>query len=177
MFDGDEDRPISIIISTLAATAYQGQRTIADTLAWVLPRMGELFENRGGLPWVANPSYPLENFAEKWAEKPRKQQLFAAWLQQANKDCGEYLRASRFNDIPAGLATRMVVAASPKSPRTRALARSKRTRLSTSSGRNTGSANVTEWCRPPGSARRGSGRRNCRPTTSTRIPLEGSGLR
>ena len=107
MFDGDEDRPISIIISTLAATAYQGQRTIADTLAWVLPRMGELIENRGGQPWVANPSYPLENFADKWAEKPRKQQLFAAWLQQANKDCGEYLRASRFNDIPAGLATRM----------------------------------------------------------------------
>ena len=107
MFDGDEDRPISIIISTLAATAYQGQRAIASTLAWVLPRMGELIENRGGQPWVANPSYPLENFADKWAEKPRKHQLFAAWLQQANKDCGEYLRASRFNDIPAGLATRM----------------------------------------------------------------------
>lgn len=107
MFDGDEDRPISIIISTLAARAYARQATIAETLAAVLPAMDGLIEMRDGRPWVANPSYPLENFADKWAETPRKREHFQFWLRQINKDFGEYLRASRFNEIPASLAERM----------------------------------------------------------------------
>lgn len=107
MFDGDEDRPISIIISTLAARAYNGEATIAETLAAVLPAMAGLIETRGGQPWVSNPSYPLENFADKWPAAPRKQELFMRWLAQANRDFGEYLRGSRFNDIPAGLTKRL----------------------------------------------------------------------
>jgi hypothetical protein len=107
MFDGDEDRPISIIISTLAARAYGSEATIADTLAAVLPAMAGLIETRGGRPWVANPSYPLENFADKWAKTPRKQELFMRWLAQANRDFGEYLRGSRFSDIPADLVQRL----------------------------------------------------------------------
>jgi hypothetical protein len=58
MFDGNEDRPISIIITTLAARAYGGQDTIHATLEAILPRMGALIESRDGAPWIAKSVAP-----------------------------------------------------------------------------------------------------------------------
>jgi hypothetical protein len=107
MFDGDEDRPISIIITTLAARAYGGQDTIHATLEAILPRMGALIESRDGAPWIANPSHPLENFADKWSETPRKKELFERWIRQAGRDFGEYLRGSAFYQMPDGLRDRI----------------------------------------------------------------------
>lgn len=107
MFDGDKDKPISVIISTLAAHAYDGEGMLVDALGTILKRMPDFIENRGGVAWVANPAYPLENFADKWAETPRKAENFRAWLRQAGHDFGTYLQASRYDQLPAGLVARM----------------------------------------------------------------------
>ena len=66
MFNGDEDKPISIIITTISAHAYNGEQTICETLRTILKNMHLFVENRHGVNWVMNPVNPMENFADKW---------------------------------------------------------------------------------------------------------------
>lgn len=85
-FDDDDDKPISIIITTLAAWAYDGEEDVVEALASIVPKMRHGFEVRDGVPWVSNPVNPEENFADKWRESPRKQQLFAVWLDELENE-------------------------------------------------------------------------------------------
>lgn len=79
--------PISIIITTLAAHAYQGQEEIAEALLSILSGMeAYIARDVHGRAVIANPSDPLENFADKWAEFPEREQAFFAWLRQAQRD-------------------------------------------------------------------------------------------
>lgn len=108
MFSGDlEHKPISVIITTLSAHAYNEEQTIADTLRSILRNMDQFIVERGGLKWVANPTNPEENFADKWPEEPQRQENFYKWLEAARKDFGSYIREARFNEVPAGLAKRL----------------------------------------------------------------------
>ena len=55
-FDGSDDAPISIIITTLAARAYQGQDSIYATLSHLLERMPNFIEyDANGLAYIRNP--------------------------------------------------------------------------------------------------------------------------
>lgn len=76
----DEDSPISIIITTLAALAYDGEETLVEAFENVVPKMRDHIKPRDGVYWIANPVDPDENFADKWVEKPRKARLFLEWL-------------------------------------------------------------------------------------------------
>lgn len=79
--------PISIIITTLAAHAYQGEEEIADALLSILSGMeAYIARDTRGRAVIANPSDPLENFADKWAEFPERERAFYAWLRQAQRD-------------------------------------------------------------------------------------------
>lgn len=100
MFDGDEHKPISIIISTLAAQAYNGEATISETLRNILPKMQRAIEELGPVAVIPNPSYPAENFADKWEEKPIKRRNFERWIARARQDFLAYLAGSRFDVIP-----------------------------------------------------------------------------
>lgn len=89
MFAKDEINccPISIIISTLAAHAYNGESDVAAALLSILSGMERHIQrdhaNRAIIP---NPSDPLENFGDKWAEHPEREQAFYRWLRQAQAD-------------------------------------------------------------------------------------------
>jgi hypothetical protein len=101
MFANDgEHKPISIVITTLAAHAYNEEPTISAALQSILTGMDRYIEDRGGACWVANPVNPAENFADKWAEEPRKRENFYRWLEQARQDFALYLRASIFDKMP-----------------------------------------------------------------------------
>jgi hypothetical protein len=101
MFTDDaEYKPISIIITTLAAHAYNEELTISAALQSILTGMDRFIEDRGGVAWVANPVNPAENFADKWAEEPKKRENFYRWLDQALQDFALYLRASTFDKMP-----------------------------------------------------------------------------
>jgi hypothetical protein len=100
MFDGDQHKPISIIISTLAATSYNGEATISETLRNILPKMQRAIEELGPVAVIPNPSYPAENFADKWPDKPVKRRNFERWIAQARQDFLSYLAGSRFDVIP-----------------------------------------------------------------------------
>lgn len=88
MFNGDENKPISIIITTLAARAYNKETDVLDALVNVVNSMEKYIErdSRTGQYIVQNPVNSEENFADKWIETPQKQQNFFAWLNQVKQD-------------------------------------------------------------------------------------------
>ena len=90
IFEGDEDKPISIIITTLAAHAYNGERELRDALRTILRGMIDHIQEVNGQALILNPVNPQENFADKWPETPRKRQNFFNWLRAAQQDFGLY---------------------------------------------------------------------------------------
>jgi hypothetical protein len=87
MFQDDPDnKPISIIITTLAAHAYQNQEGLVETLDAIATNMSRYLEDRNGTPWVQNPSNPLENFADKWVKNTKLKENFDRWVKQVRVD-------------------------------------------------------------------------------------------
>lgn len=88
MFNGDENKPISIIITTLAARAYKKETDVLDALINVVNGMERYIERDPQTRQciVSNPVNPDENFADKWMETPQKQINFFAWLKQVKQD-------------------------------------------------------------------------------------------
>lgn len=118
MFEGDEHKPISIIITTLAAKAYEGQTDIKDALFSVINRM-ELFieekyseEYGKNIKWIANPvNDKEENFADKWAENKTKEENFYDWLSKVKEDfnqLGNKTLNETYVQLKSSLGTRSV---------------------------------------------------------------------
>lgn len=83
MFRTDCDgKPISIIITTLAARAYNGEADLAEAMSGVLARMG-VYVSRTK-PRIPNPVDPLEDFTDRWDED--LEDNFWRWLRQAQRD-------------------------------------------------------------------------------------------
>lgn len=82
--DNLDGKPISIIITTLAAEAYQGEDNIESAMQNILSRMGDLVRKQD--PRVPNPVNPAEDFADKWAKNRQLEQNFWNWLQQVQTD-------------------------------------------------------------------------------------------
>jgi hypothetical protein len=106
MFVKDEINccPISIIISTLAAHAYQGEEDVTDALFSVLSRMDSFIERDGRRAVVPNPSDPLENFADKWEDYPEREASFYQWLRQARADFASIASMNVTNQITETLS-------------------------------------------------------------------------
>ncbi|QOJ00845.1 MAG: nucleotidyltransferase [Phycisphaeraceae bacterium] len=88
----ETEKPISIIITTLAATAYRGEADVAAALAGILERI-EDFATSGiilhdGDRWVIpNPVNPGENFADRWNDAGSKRaEAFFKWVAWARQD-------------------------------------------------------------------------------------------
>ena len=92
MFNGDKDKPISIIITTLASRAYNKETSIIDALMNVVYNMRNYIESRYDsstgriIKWISNPVNPEENFADKWVEHPQREKNFYKWLDQVGQD-------------------------------------------------------------------------------------------
>jgi len=80
------NKPISIIISTLAAHAYQNEETIGNALQSILSRMKNAIEHNGQKYVIKNPTDALENFADKWEDHPDRAVAFFSWLEKARED-------------------------------------------------------------------------------------------
>ncbi len=103
MFSGDmTDAPISIVLTTLAADSYQGEETTSAALDRILTDMPRYIFEHNGVTIVANPSDPLENFADKWAEFSERKTAFFEWLDRARKD---FAAAAHAYDRPAIAST------------------------------------------------------------------------
>lgn len=88
--ENPSSKPISAIITTLAARAYNGESDTQTTVRRVLSTIGSLV--RSTAPRVPNPVNPAEDFADKWADAKlaqlRLEQNFWDWLARAQMDFG-----------------------------------------------------------------------------------------
>jgi len=105
--DDQDDKPISIIITTLAARAYDNEADLVEALQNIIKKMPNLIErNEQGNALVTNPVNPPENFADKWKKHPEKEVKFRQWLQQVRADFEAALRARNLRDMIEGLKPR-----------------------------------------------------------------------
>jgi hypothetical protein len=81
-----ELRPASILITTLAAHAYNGERDLTDAVLEIAAAMPEHIDHEDGQWAIANPVEPRENFADKWAERPALADGFFGWLDRLQED-------------------------------------------------------------------------------------------
>jgi hypothetical protein len=93
--EAPEGKPISVIITTLAAMLYAGEDDVEDALSNVLDRMHTAVA--AGRPRVPNPVNPVEDFADKWetpeGKRLRLKENFEQWVIQARKDFEHVARA------------------------------------------------------------------------------------
>ena len=84
-------KPISIIITTIAAELYQNEDNIVDTLINILENAESYIKKNmiGSEYHIDNPTYTgaeVENFADKWNEHPERATAFFEWLRKAKED-------------------------------------------------------------------------------------------
>lgn len=117
MFGEDDEKPISIIITTLAARAYRKETDIVDGLLNVLGSIenyiGETYSQEHGktIKWISNPVNAVENYADKWPLEPDKQTKFYAWLEKAKADFAQISHldlSEAYNYLKEVLGTRSV---------------------------------------------------------------------
>lgn len=90
-FDLDH-KPISIIITTLAAKAYDKEDNLVEGLINVVANMKREIKikwnpiTRRDEKWIENPVNPVENFADKWPGQPIKERYFYLWLNKLQED-------------------------------------------------------------------------------------------
>lgn len=102
-----EVKPASIVLTTLAAHAYQQESTVSGALFSILERMDAFIELRGDEYWIANPSDRRENFADHWSDDPIRREQFYAWLALAREDFAKAARLSEPAALVEALAPRM----------------------------------------------------------------------
>jgi hypothetical protein len=87
-FIGDpDDRPPSILITTLAALAYQGEPDLPSALLHAVRDMpNHIKVGQDGRRQVMNPAAPKENFADKWNDYPERETKFLGWLDKVTAD-------------------------------------------------------------------------------------------
>ena len=95
--DDPEGKPISVIITTLAAAAYLGEQDVASALDTILTNMGSYVRNTR--PRVPNPVNPVEDFADKWYDAKYEhlnlERKFWLWLEQAQQETPQPLYSGR----------------------------------------------------------------------------------
>lgn len=91
--DNSDDKPSSIIITTLCAMAYKdtyGQyekNNIYLTVINMLDRFPiYVKKNEAGCYYLENPSNPKENFLKKWDDNPNLVAAFEQWITKARRD-------------------------------------------------------------------------------------------
>lgn len=86
--DNEDSKPISVIITTLAAKSYKGESDLISALNTVLAEMDSHINSQ--IPLVPNPVNPVEDFADKWYDQKslqyRLKENFYKWLYQARAD-------------------------------------------------------------------------------------------
>lgn len=110
-----KQKPISCIITTLAARAYRGEAELIDALWGVISHMeseiefvdanGQKVEKANGVTeWISNPTNVTENFADRWNDKDSvRRENFYRWLEQVKVDLKDAESKSGLQNISESL--------------------------------------------------------------------------
>lgn len=84
--ENGDDKPISIIITTLAARAYNDSTDLLEALQHVAYNMSSYIKGTSGHRIIENPVNPSENFADRWNSANKKEESFYKWLEKLQHD-------------------------------------------------------------------------------------------
>lgn len=96
-----DSKPISIIITTLAARAYKGEQSIEEAIINILNTMPNYIN--ASIPRIPNPVKPEEDFTDRW-DNPEFAHLelernFHLWLRQAELDFTQLINEQHVKEI------------------------------------------------------------------------------
>jgi hypothetical protein len=89
------DRPPSVLITTLAARAYQGEEDLFTAALNAVDGMPRYIQSLNGKWWVPNPAHEKENFTDKWNEYPARREKFHSWLHDLRRTLVDGGRSSQ----------------------------------------------------------------------------------
>jgi hypothetical protein len=95
--------PISMIITNLAAHAYEGEPDLFAALTTVVEKMPQFV--RTDKPRVPNPANPAEDYADKWSLDPSLERSFWRWHTQVRADLrklGDSITGETLGELIAG---------------------------------------------------------------------------
>jgi hypothetical protein len=81
-FNGDEQAPRSVVLTTLAANQHCGEATVYEALLHAVKRIRSIIATSPGIPIVPNPANPAENFAESWQSEPESYWKFVNYIDE-----------------------------------------------------------------------------------------------
>jgi hypothetical protein len=88
-----EEAPISIVLTTLAATHYAGETRPLEALHAIVGRINRAIPGFGRLI-VCNPANPLEDLSERWNQDAKAYQSFVAAMREIEGDLTDLQRMS-----------------------------------------------------------------------------------
>jgi hypothetical protein len=94
-----QNRPGSILLTTLAARAYSGNRSLFDELRDIVDGIPSSIPRENGVLMVANPVRRDENLVDYWREHPLRALRFFEWVTQAKADLAEVGRSRSMDDL------------------------------------------------------------------------------
>jgi hypothetical protein len=89
-----DDKPASIIITTLAGLAYRSGGTLYEVVEQLTRDMPGYLQRESGLYVLANPVEENENFADRWNTRPERARAFFGWIEQAAADFSSIAQAN-----------------------------------------------------------------------------------
>lgn len=89
-----QDKPASILITTLATHAYSGESDLYEAYRKIARNLPFHVERRNGQFWVPNPAHEEENFADKWNTNRARKAHFDRWVQALITDADQWVGVS-----------------------------------------------------------------------------------
>ncbi|MEW4564205.1 nucleotidyltransferase [Bremerella sp. JC770] len=98
-FDGRDDAPKSIALTTLLANCYRGEELCTDGLIGALGRILQEIRQTPGILYVPNPVDPSENLGRHWNEQSFRR--FVRFVEQFHEEMIELLSTNGIDTINA----------------------------------------------------------------------------
>ncbi len=81
-----EDKPISIILTTIMAQIYDGESNVYELIKNFAHNYHKYITIKNGIDWVENPVNSEENFADKWQIYPERKKAFIFFIAELKND-------------------------------------------------------------------------------------------
>jgi hypothetical protein len=110
--DNPKAKPISMIITTLATQAYNGETELYTALMNIIDKLTNyntsmLIRYINAEWWIPNPVNPAENFADRWNDEKEgheKVNAFFSWLKKISSDFSSLVTTKGLHMISEGLS-------------------------------------------------------------------------
>lgn len=84
-----ENKPISIILTTLSALSYNSEIDLVDAIENILDKCNDFIEVKDGFKFIPNPVNPKENFADKWINNIKLEENYYKMIDYMKNDFKE----------------------------------------------------------------------------------------